>query len=127
MSVTCFIRKAAERGSDVMREGGYPPLPLLIVQRTAPVLGHNHVLNQDLGTGFQCANEASKDTRGVFIGPIVEDAAKEVDLCPLDRLLGEEVVSHEFQSTFKLRRNRAAGYSAWKVLDDAFQIGKVLD
>lgn len=67
---------------------------------------------------------ASKYTCRILIGPVVEDPTKEVYICPFDRLLGEEVVSHELQPTRKLRRNRAASYGTWKILYDAYEVGK---
>lgn len=66
----------------------------------------------------------SEYTCRILIGPVVEYPAKEVYVCPLDRLLGEEVVSHELESTFELGRNGAASHGAWKVLYDAYEVGK---
>ena len=52
----------------------------------------------------------------------MEDAAEEIDVCSLDRLLGEEIVPYEFQSAFQLRRDGAVGHRVWEILYDADEI-----
>ena len=42
-----------------------------------------------------CRDKIWQDLDGVFLRPVVEDPAKEVHISIFDRLVGEEIVSHE--------------------------------
>ena len=101
-----------------------PPVPLLLIERSSAKLGYNQVLDQHLGTRFECPDQLSKDPDGILVGPIMENATEEIHLRSLNRLLGEEVMSHEFQPTFQLWRDGAVGHSIREVLYDAYEIGK---
>ena len=53
------------------------------------------ILHQNPGAALQGRDQVAQDPVAVFVGPVVEDPAEEVDVGAFDRLLGHEVVGHE--------------------------------
>ena len=126
-SVWLYDVSASSTGKRKMAQKGpqYAPMLLLLVERDIAISGYNQVLDQNLCPWFQRTDKAAKYPRSIFVGPIVEDSAEEIYVCPLDGLLGEEVVSHILQSTFEFNGRAAASYGARKVLYDALEVGKL--
>jgi hypothetical protein len=82
------------------------------------------IVQDNLGARFERGDQPSEDLDAVLVGPVVQDPAEEVDVCPLDGLVfGKEVVRHESDAVCHIDGDLLLGRldDGLEVLDDKRQ------
>jgi len=93
--------KTRERDPGTQRRGNGAfkgaPNPLLGPKRQTARFRQDIIHDHDAGAAFQGRDEIAQDADAVFVGPVVEDPAEEVDVGGVDLcgLWGQEVVGLE--------------------------------
>lgn len=84
------------------------------------------VVDDDLGPFLQGWNQRLQDLDTVFVGPIVEDPAKQVDVGLLDGLRRQKVIVHAGYAVFEILRHSTPKTvdRVREILDDAFDVWK---
>lgn len=69
-----------------------------------PSPGDDAIIYHNLGPRFQSRDQSPDDHNGVLVGPVMQDEAEKVYVCPFDQLVLEEIVDLKFHPFSDIRR-----------------------
>jgi len=75
-------------------------------------LGDNRVHQHDACVRFERRSQCLENFDDIFVGPVVQDPTEEVDISPMQRLRGEEVVLHEVDVFARCSRRMGDNFGA---------------